>query len=162
MSKRASKGFTLIEMVVATALIAGFATMTVPLVSKLQRAQEFRSITRGIAANLMNARSVASSGKREQGWSTNDRVTQAGLIVNSSTSYTIFVDRDNARDGDELPFRIVNLPVGMEITAPLPGQEIRFRHNGTVVAPMNITVVDRVRVKTRTLILSGGGAIRIN
>jgi Tfp pilus assembly protein FimT len=152
----------MMEILVVSGLIAGFATVSVPLVARLQRAQQFRSVTRNVQSSLVHARSVASSGKRELAWSTNDRVQQAGVFINSATSYPVFVDRDTVRDGDEITVRTVLLPVGMEITAPAAGQEIRFRHTGTVVAPQNITIADRYRAKSRTLILSGGGTVRIN
>lgn len=152
----------MIEMVVATGLIAGFATMTVPLVSRLQRAQEFRAVARNVQTSLVHARSIAASGKREPTWTTNDRVQQAGVYISSATSYTIFIDRDTVRDGDEITVRTITLPMGMEITAPAVGQEIRYRHTGTVANPQNITLNDRHRVKSRTLIVSGGGSVRIN
>lgn len=152
----------MIEMVVATGLIAGFATMSVPLVSRLQRAQRFQATARNVQASMMYARNVATSGKRNAAWLATDRVQQAGILINSTNSYSIFIDRDSIRDGDEITVRTVILPLGVEITAPAAGQEIRIRHTGTIAAPQNIVLVDRHRNKTRTIVVSGGGATRID
>lgn len=162
MKKANRRGFTLIEVMVAAGLVAGFATMSVPLLGRLQRAQQFRSIARNVQANMMYARNVATSGKRSSTWSGNERVQQAGILINSTTSYSVFIDRNAVRDGDEITIRTVVLPLGMEITSPAAGQEIRIRHTGTIAAPQNIVLNDRHRNKSRTVVVSGGGATRID
>lgn len=153
----------MVEIAIAVALVAGLATMSVPLFSRMQRAQQFRGLARNVSEDLLNARGIAASGKRVTTWTgPNNRIAQAGLYVSSSTAYSIFIDRNAARDGDEITSRTFALPPGMEITSPLPGTELRFRHNGTVVAPVNIVLNDRLRGKSRTLVITGGGAVRID
>src|SRR5437773_515640 len=100
----------MIEIAIATALIAGLVTMSVPLFSRMQRAQQFRGLARNISEDLMNARGVAASGKRVTTWTgTNNRIAQVGLYVSSATAYSIFIDRNTARDGDELTARTFTL-----------------------------------------------------
>lgn len=162
MKKQSQKGFTLIELSIVTAMIALVGMMSIPLFSRLQRTQQFRDSARSVGSALLVAKSMASTGKRQSGWAANDRVTNAGVQVLSTTSYVVFVDRDSVRDGDEIVMKTVILPRGFTIVSPVAGQEIRYRANGTVPVPQNILIRDTERNRTRTIVVAGGGAVRID
>jgi prepilin-type N-terminal cleavage/methylation domain-containing protein len=162
MKKSSRKGFTMIEMVVATALIGVVSAMAVPLFGRLQRTQQFRDTTRHLSSALLSAKSLAATGRRQAGWAGTDRVTTAGVHVLSANSYVVFIDRDGVRDGDEIIVKTVILPNAMSIVSPAAGQEIRYRGNGTVANPLNVTLLDTERNRRRTIVISGGGAVRID
>src|SRR5687767_4068824 len=114
--KKRQRGFTLIEIMTALGIVALIGAVSVPLVSRLQRSQRFRSTAREMASELMRAKNLAGSGKRDTvTWVATDRTVQAGLRVQSTNTYSVFVDRDTINDGDELMVRAITLPYRMEI-----------------------------------------------
>ena len=161
--RRSRRGFSLLELAVVIALIAVFSMMAVPLFSRVERRSRLRSTARAFMADLAKTRSTAASAgfPTQTGWSANERVTNTGLVVASSTSYRVFIDRDAVTDGDEITLGTVRLPDGVIFTAPSSGHEIRFRRNGTALGATEIVLYDQRVDATRTVVLSGVGLARL-
>ncbi|MCC7383006.1 MAG: prepilin-type N-terminal cleavage/methylation domain-containing protein [Deltaproteobacteria bacterium] len=162
------RGFTLTEMMVTVAIIGVLAALAVPMFYRLQRQNRLRSDARMLLAHLAKARGLAVSGKDggpTSGWGPDDRTRSAGLRIDSTTQYVVFIDRNLSTDGDEVTVETVDFSLRPDaqtvIDAPAVGTEIRFRGNGTVVQPENLTVRDPTLSESRTIVLSGGGKARL-
>ncbi|MCK6545021.1 GspH/FimT family protein [Myxococcota bacterium] len=160
--KKRKRGFSLIEIVVALGLVGVFATLSLPLVSRTMRRNELRKAARTVHGALGRTRSLAVSGRRvATTWAPTDRTVSAILRITGSTSYEVFVDRDTTTDGDELSLGTTNLPLSLTFDAPATGEEIRFRSDGTVVAPLDLVLRDRELDQTRRVVLTAGGLAHI-
>lgn len=158
------RGFSILELVTVMAIVAVTIALSMPLFARTQRRDDLRRAARSLIGDLNRARSLAASGYRTNvspPWAPTDRSVNAGVTIVSPNTYALFIDRDGTTDGDEITVAVMSLPNFMTITSPLPGQEIRFRPNGTVVAPANFVIADAEQGMSRTIIVSGGGAARI-
>lgn len=159
------RGFTLVEIIVAIAIVATLATLAVMGMHDARQKSRLREEARSLVAYLNKARALAASGRVDPaaGWDEGDRTRSAGLRVIGARRYALFIDRDLTTDGDEYEVQSIDLSDAgqLVIQAPASGVEIRFRGNGTVVDPVNFVLVDEQSREERTIVISGGGQARI-
>jgi Tfp pilus assembly protein FimT len=157
-------GFSLLELVTVMVIITATVAMSVPLFARSARRDDLRKASRGLAADLARSRSLAASGYRTNvspPWLPGDRTMNAGIVINGPSSYSVFIDKDATSNGNEITVAVVTLPNFVTIAAPPAGTEIRFRPNGTVVNVSNVVVTDNQIGLSRTVVLTGGGALRV-
>lgn len=157
-----SKGFTVVELVAALAVIAIFASMSVPLLQRSSRRVMLRRTAQAMVADVAEARGLAAAGaRRGTPWSSTDRTRSTVLEINDDHSYVVAADRDMTDDGDEIVVATVQLPTNLRILSPSPGTMMRFRANGTVIAPFDIVLQDRESRASYTVVVSSGGLARV-
>lgn len=163
--KRAAhrRGFTLIEMLVAVAVIAIVAGLAVPNFFAQQRRAELGGRSRELVAAINLARGEAATGRDVPGLA-GVPVVQTGIRFVSPSEYQVFVDDDNdssnvtllraiALDGSGgsqpgggllsgkggTTVRIESVTIGGVTEAPPSGIEFRFRRNGTLTMPVDVS-----------------------
>jgi prepilin-type N-terminal cleavage/methylation domain-containing protein len=148
-----NKGFTLIEMMMCVAMFGVFSTMAVPLVSRARTRLELRSTTRTMAADMSLVRDAAIGRKNS--------VISATMVISSPRAYSLYLDRDEVTDGDEILVRTVTMKNDLELVVPQGGQEIRFYKNGTAASGATVVVRNPSVNASRSIVLSGLGFARI-
>lgn len=164
----ARRGFSLIELMVVVGTVAMALSLSVPLLTRMAWHNRLGTSARMVVAHLTRARGLAASGTQvgaSPPWTAQDRTRSAGIQITSETQYLVFIDRDTL-PGDEIVMMAVDLEVEypgqqIRIETPAPGAEIRFRPNGTIISPQNITVADLAANTRRTISVMSGGRARI-
>lgn len=170
MSKRgpaARRGFSLLEIVIALAIIAVLAAICIPLLSASQKRSRLKQAARDLGAHLGLARSLAGSGRGDASWQSSDRVVNGGVRLISPTQYAVFIDRNELLDGDEVDTVVVDFSARdpsseLRIVSPVAPAEIRFRANGTLLSASMVDVVveDAGTGEQRTVRVTLGGVAR--
>lgn len=159
---RGTSGFSLIELIVVVALIAVMSMIAFPAFNQWLAFDQPRKVARGLLSDITRARAYAVGGQQpsmvQTRWGPSDRTLSAGIIVAAPNRYQIFLDRNNAMDGDEYTIAIVTLPNPLTITYPGVGQSLRFLQDGTTGAPTtHFDVTDPSHGVVRTVTVSGAG-----
>jgi prepilin-type N-terminal cleavage/methylation domain-containing protein len=171
MKKQSTRGFTLIEMMVVIGLIGILAGVVFPYLFSLERKQKLKRDARTLVANLSRARGLAVTGSAgitatQNAWAERDRTRNAGIWIMSDRQYTIFVDNNTDLDNTEVIIGTVDLAqhadgfVRFQNLTSFP-LEIRFRENGTVATPIDLTLLDTSVNDTRIVRVTGGGLARV-
>jgi Tfp pilus assembly protein FimT len=159
------RGFSLVEILGAVAMVTAVGAVASPMVSHLQRRDVLAKAARDFAADVKAARSLAVHGFRPgefaDGWTSGDRTKSAGIEIEPDGRYTMFVDRNGTTDGDEVAMATVELPPNVRITAPSEGQQIRFDPNGASLTSFSVVITDTERGTSRTILVSASGAVTI-
>lgn len=146
-SKRRNPGFTLLELVVVIAIISIILGIAIPMFSASKETSELRSIANQLVGNFKQAQALARSGKADVPvWPANTRAQAAGIRFISATQYAIFVDQDNLSNGagSEADIEVVDIaPNGEPFAFVSPPAQVRFKKNGTLPTPPDITVTVR-------------------
>lgn len=129
MSIARRRGFTLLEMVIAVALVALMSAISISVLSRARREQHLRGVARSLVGALNDARAMSAGGKvvrtghdggdcavgcsgvsnsagespNQPGRSVSEmkRVSRSGIIV-SSTRFSVFADDDRDPANGEL------------------------------------------------------------
>ncbi|MCK6548985.1 GspH/FimT family protein [Myxococcota bacterium] len=156
------RGFSVVELVVAVALIAILAAMSTPMLVHATRKGQLRTEAQALVTDVGLARSVAVAGaERGAPWDVGDRTRSAGLMIVDARSWLVFADRDTTDDGDEVVLRTVVLPLGLRIVSPTAGSTMRFRPNGTISGPFDVVVEDEESHTQRRVVVASGGYARV-
>lgn len=157
-----SRGYSLLEVMVAVAVVGVVSAVAFPRLDELSRRSHFNGATRRFVGALRESRALAVARTDVAGV----RAEQVGIRIDSPTQYTQFMDPDTDSTNDnDVVLRVVNVLVvdraeGFRITAP-PGTVIRFRRDGGTTAT-TIGLADDYSVQTRTVRLTAGGQTSIN
>ena len=164
-SRKHFKGFSLVEVAVAVAMIAAIAALAVPSLRAMARGARLDSAARTMVRDFQQARQMVLSGKQDfAGWTADQRTRHAGLRFVTPLQYEVFVDRDVEINGGatEVVVEVRNLVQPVEIiNAPA---EVRFRRNGTLSqGPGDVQVVirDNDTGRQRTIRVAFGGRAEI-
>lgn len=162
---RYRRGFTVLELVVAVAILAVIAGLAVTAYTRLIERQRLSTATRRVAGVLRQLRSLAVSGGRHPSLGMSE-IRSAGIRLASPTRVVMFVDRDeDAGNGNDAAIGEVDLTEidrqGLiEVAAPAGGQRFTFDREGTV-NPGRIEVTDRGSGMTRAIELTAAGQVAI-
>lgn len=83
MSKHA--GFTLVEILLSLALLAGLAGLTLPVYQSFQNRNNLRTSTLSVVDSLRQARSFARANQHDAGWSV--RITNGEVLLFAGDDY---------------------------------------------------------------------------
>lgn len=134
------RGFTLIEMVVAVAILGIMAAIAVPNIYRMSRRGALRASASGLVSALKLARSSAASGRLPPGGTV--RTAEAGVRFDSATRYDVFLDADRvASNGNEAVLRSYDL-TDDNPSFRLDGQpaEVRYQRNGMLTVPGDVVI----------------------
>ena len=141
------RGFTLMEMVVAVAVVGIVAAIAVPNIFRLSQRNALRSTANTLVSALKLARSSAATGRMAvvPAPGTTARTVEAGVRFNTDTQYDVFLDQDRvANSGNEAIVRSYDLTDDYPSFRLIgPPAEIRYRQNGMLTAPPDVTVLLR-------------------
>jgi len=136
-----SAGFTIIEMMAVIAIILVLLAIVVPAGQAFNARAVDRAEVQRALGELRRARSAVLT-RAELAPGTLTR--SSGIQVVSATQYLRFVDDDQTAGG-EVTQSVVDLSeTQLTIVLPLPGQQIRFRDNGTLLptSPIALRLAD--------------------
>lgn len=157
------RGFSVIELCVAVAMVAIIAAGSVPSLVQASRRSQLRNQAQSLATDVSLAQSVAVAGARRGApWDPADQTRSAGLMIVDERSWLLFADRDTVDDGDEIVLRTVALPFGFRIAEPAPGRTMRFRANGTIAGAFDIVIEDEDAGVRRRIVVAAGGYARVD
>lgn len=161
------RGFSLLEIVITVAIVALLAAVAYPFFTNSIEKGKLNDVTKRMLAHFTKARNLAASGQTDSSWGGGDRTITALVRIESATGYTVYIDRDDVWDGDEVAVQVVDFTISdpgsdIRITAPAPLTVIRFRSNGTLTGggQVDITLTDNNR--TRNLRVTVGGLTKIS
>jgi prepilin-type N-terminal cleavage/methylation domain-containing protein len=166
--KRRSRGYTLMEMMVAVGIVGIIGLIAIPVSTRMRERSFLNSAVREFAAKITQARAASATSTSHPTWPPGSRVRSAGIRFVTSTQYTVFIDRDLQPNGDEVDIAIVDLNQSkrdnlVTITQPaIPGW-IRFNNNGTLTngAPIDVVFSDVHERTPKTIRVSLAGMPKI-
>lgn len=158
---RARRGFSAVELATTVAIVGIVAATSAPYLGKIAEKGRLRSASREVMTHITEARTLARSGREGfAGWTDDDRVVQSGIRFVDARTYELFVDANDAADGQgEIVIATHRVDEDYEIR---PTQsELRFRRNGTMTTHTDIDVViayDAIELSHRIEVTYGGRA----
>ncbi len=147
------KGFTLIELIVATAILGLLAELFATIVMNQMPRYRLNSATRQVAWDLMGARMKAIT-----------EYTDLKVIFPTKHQYTVWsdTDNDNVVDADETVLVLGNLRPkyhDVSFAEPLPAT-FTFSIRGTSSMAQDMTLINGD--ETRTIRISIAGKVNVN
>lgn len=164
---RATRGFTIVEMMVSIGIVAMLAAIAIPWFQKTARRNRLASASRDLVGHLHQMRAEASTGRVINLGPPLQKTRYAGIQILSDHSYRLFTDQDAlAGSGNEVFVRTVDFDVihvdnKVLITAPAIGTEVRFRNDGSTVASVTVTLRDASISQERSVQVNGVGHVRM-
>ena len=157
------RGFSVVELTVTVAIVAVAAATALPYFGDMAARGKLRTATRELLGHVSETRTLARSGREGfAGWAEDDRVLQSGLRLVDTGTYEIFVDSNDAADGQgEVIVATHQVPESYELE--MSQSEIRFRRNGTLSTSQDVTltlVQTGLDLKNR-IEVSFGGRIKL-
>ena len=131
------------------AVIGIVAAVAVPNILRLSQRNALRASANTLVSALKLARSSAASGRLAvvPAPGVTARTVEAGVRFISDTQYDVFLDQDRvSNSGNEAVVRRFDLTQdhpNFRVITPTPPAEIRYRRNGMLTAPGDVTVLLR-------------------
>src|SRR5688572_28921997 len=123
--KRSERGFTLVEIIVAVAIVAILVAIAIPLFRSSRRKTDLQDVAPRLVGHLGQARGLAATGLTHSTWGPNQRTECAGLRIISASQYAVFIDADLLANGNEVDAAIIDFgvnhpgsPLSVAILAP--------------------------------------------
>lgn len=166
--RRANAGFTMIEAVIVMGVAVVVASLAVPTFTNVYRDQRLNNATREMMGTIRRAQSLAASGRVLSAGPPEVRVRAAGIRIDTTTRYSIYVDSDSdPNNNNDVDVATVDLARPgqvnrIDIQSPAAGTKVRFRRDGSTSSSQTIIFRDLGRDRARTISLTAGGQPKID
>lgn len=163
----ARRGFTLVELMVAIAMIAVLAAIAVPLFGAMFQRQRLNEAARGAVSMLRRARSLAIARGPFQVAGSALTARTAGVRLESDRQLVLFVDADEDRSNanhlelERLDLLAVDPSGTLRFASPSAGSEIRFAQDGST-RHVVVEIEERGGQRVRRLQVQAAGVIRLD
>lgn len=170
-SKRSKLGFTVLEMMIAVAILVIAAAVAIPNFEARKRQDKIQRQARLLVAHFAKVRSLAASGQTNLSWGPADRTVNAGIRVVSPTAYELFIDRNSRTDNDEIVVERVDFTqeipgIPVQFASASVPYEVRYNASGTLETPssstIDLTLEDLDTQRTRVIRVTYGGLAKIH
>lgn len=136
-----NKGFTLIELIVVIALIAGLSALAIPIYSSFQIEVQFDNTTAEITQTLRRAQALTLAGEQDKVWG----------VTFTSSSYSLYANGDASFD------ELETIPATLTLSGL---STVEFsRLNGGTADTGSITVTASSIGKIKTISVNSEGRV---
>ena len=179
MSVSDKHGFSLIEIVVAMAIIAIGGTVSVTWFVRAQKDARLNAVAANVMGRILEARTEALTGQffsigfpqpvvapgEFQGWAAQPKVRSAGFRVTSVNTFEVFVDSDTQAGGEEVihatNFLTQSESNRVRFTSDTVGRAIRFQRDGRAVGDQEFSLIEESINRGREITVTTVGQVRI-
>jgi prepilin-type N-terminal cleavage/methylation domain-containing protein len=167
MKQRRRLGFSITELLISVSILSLGAAVTLPTFTKMVRANRLNAEARAFMTTLRRTRGLAAISPNIQLTGSTIRARIAGVRIDSTTRYAIFLDPDtDPTNQNEVDYETFDLTdrdreQKIRITIPSPGTQIRFDRFGTT-SSQTIKIEEVERGLKRVINLTAGGQARLD
>ena len=164
--KRASKGVTLVELIMVTAILSVLASVAYPAFADLRQAGAARSARSELTVAISQARSTAIMQRQNViACPTSDHM-RCSQDLHWQHGWLVFVDENRNREHDDDETLVASgqaFPAGTAVLSTRGRYQTRYQPDGTADGSnMTLTVCDRRGTsKASSLVMNNSGRLRL-